>query len=154
MDMCSCMDAFYMCYTSTWICACAWTLSALFSIAEHPHTYDSNMHFFPDYARVLVLDLFQTKIKKKNTMTCVNFLVFIMPRKVEHRHEVPVIVVLHGTHFLSLSTVEVLLNWMNGSVMYVLEIQTGHRIFRCYNAYHFYCISVSELFERHIPSSG
>jgi hypothetical protein len=47
---------------------------------------------------------------KENTMKSVNLLSFIMPRTVQNRHELPVLVILHGSHVLGLSTVEALLN--------------------------------------------
>jgi hypothetical protein len=47
---------------------------------------------------------------KDNTMKGVNLLSFIMPRTVQNRHELPVLVILHGFHVLGLSTVEALLN--------------------------------------------
>jgi hypothetical protein len=92
------------------ISARAWKLSALFYVAEHPNIYDSRMHLLPEYVRGLLLNRFQHMRKKEKTMIGVNLLSFIMPRTVQNRHKVQVLVILHGSHVLGLSTVEALLN--------------------------------------------
>ena len=88
----------------------AWKLSVLFCVTEHPNIYDSRMHLLPEYVRGLLLNRFQHMRKKVKTMMGVNLLSFIIPRKVQSRHEVQVLVILHGSHVPGLSTVVALLN--------------------------------------------
>jgi hypothetical protein len=103
------------------ICARAWKLSALFCVTEHPNIYDSRMQLLPEYEHGLLLNRFQHMRKKRESheerkfafiyfLSFINLLSFIMPRTVQNRHELPVLVILHGSHVLGLSTVEALLN--------------------------------------------
>ncbi len=88
----------------------AWKLSALFSMDAHPKIYDSCKQLLPEYVRGLLLNLFQSMRDKEKTMMSINLLSFIMPRPVQNRREVPVIVILHGTQVLRLSPFRALLN--------------------------------------------
>ncbi len=133
------------------ICARSWKLSALFCIAEHPNIYDSSMQLLPDCVRGLLLKRFQHMRNKDNTMKGVNLLSFIIPRTVQNRHELPVLVILHGSHVLGLSTVEALLNshWRHCNV-YAVGFRTGQRLCRCFDASHLYRLSTFE-FETQRP---
>ena len=106
-------------------CARAWKLSALFSMDAHPDIYDSRMQMLPEYVRGLLLNLFQSMRNKEKTMRSVSLLSFIMPRAVQNRRDVPVIVILHATHVLGQSTVEALLNRTIGVTVTCMPLDFG-----------------------------
>jgi hypothetical protein len=62
----------------------------------HPKLYDSRMQLLPEYVGGYCTVL-------SNPMKSINLLPFIMPRTVENRSEVPVIVILHGTQYYTCS---------------------------------------------------
>ena len=108
------------------ISARAWKLSALFCITEHPNIYDSRMQSLPEYVRGLLLDRLQYMRKNLNTMHSLHLISFIMPRAVKDRHDVPVIIILHGsTHVLGLSTVEALLSRTIGVTVTCMPLDFG-----------------------------
>ena len=107
------------------ICARAWKLSAQFSMDAHPNIYDSCMRFLPEYVRGLLLKRFQYMRNTVKTMRSINFLSFIMPRTVQNRREVPVLVIMHGSHALGLSTVEALLNSTIGVTVTCMPLDLG-----------------------------
>jgi hypothetical protein len=83
----------------------AWKLSALLCISTHPKFFNSRMQLLPEYVLGLLLERFHYMREKKTSVQSLNFLSFIMLRAVQDR-QVPVIVILHGSHVFGLSTVE------------------------------------------------